>query len=753
MSVTATEVEILLADLQKASGQGMLSVPFGEPADASEVSDFVTFGVTNPGDPFSLGWSITVAENSEARIASAFVTGAITYEAGFGDPGALILTNADALGSFVRQSELPDWFPFPDYVAYRNIDETQTDLLIRDYLEANSNITEAIYASTGLITVDEVVSAFLAGALSTGIPVSAGQPIGVAAASGGARRLDIYMQTESGAINGLYLDPAIYHTHMEGFFTNLSGHVLIDSLQKVFAGPAANGVVRYVGAGGGASGDFTDPTSPADLVSTALAVCNPYDVIVIVDNGTYVNSEAFAPGHPEQSGELVVSKPITITSLSADVAIEQTAPAFPILTGAGGRRIILIDEVSDGIVTLNSLSITNGNATIGGSSPKSGGGILIDHSHQTYIRNCYIYSNRTSEQGGDYGLGGGVHAHHSSAYIYRNRVSNNISIDRGGGIGTYGYGWPVVEGNLISENQASGGGRPDGGGVMAEVALPESEDFSTDLEGQWNADDLSAAKTRRIIFKRNTITGNSAQDDGGGVYLSVLAQASFIENEIAFNTAEGGGGGVRATLGAHVRMSGDHIYNNTANLSHGESSGGGVSSRDVSLLLSNVTIEGNVVEGFAGGGLSFSTADEGDFTFLPVDWNSVLRDVFDVVQANLELLGATSITNNHCTMIEGEADHRIGGGIYILRYKYEGLTDAQDWEAIPLTVVIENFSAISGNHIDKVIGPSQWYVDPSGVTHLHSKDFHLEDMVARPNNPVDASNNQNFIVGVQFVYP
>ena len=76
----------------------------------------------------------------------------------------------------------------------------------------------------------------------------------------------------------------------------------------------------------------------------------------------------------------------------------------------------------------------------------------------------------------------------------------------------------MIRKNIISLNQSTGA-RADGGGIAATVAHPGTLSFDEAA--------LEKARQRRIRIIGNQINNNTAEDDGGGVYLSVMAKALF----------------------------------------------------------------------------------------------------------------------------------------------------------------------------------------------------------------------------------
>lgn len=710
------------------SGRGRLYVPFKAPSSASEVT-FTGFGINAAGDVFSKGWQLIIQNTSQARFFKTFCTGTLSYNAN-ATSNRIVLRNGDVLGQLVRQDSLPDWFPVPHYIIYENVDEAKTLTILTNYLNNHPQTVNAIndqLSSTN--TVADIITMFANDTLTMGIPVPAGEIVGEAASDGAASlKLSIYMQHELDNTEGLYLDPAIYHHHWAEYIHDLSGHTLESNCKKIFAGPIANGIVRYVASGGGSAGPFTDPSLPANLLSTAIGGAGQFDTIIVMDTATY-----------SESSEIEIDKPLNITALgNSDVRLV-ASPNLPAFDGSNTQRVLRVHDIS-GIVSICNVIIKNGRATGSSTGPKGGGGILIENAHGTYIRNCYIHNNATNSGATEDGFGGGVYIYHSSAFVFHNRVSNNTSAERGGGIGIWGYGWPIIEDNKIDGNRARGGGRPDGGGIGVETAYPDDLDFLDvfDLPSGWTDEKLRQAMQRRIHFIKNHIHVNTSDDDGGGIYLSVLARAKFIENEIFENNAGNAGGGVRFTLASDVIMRGDYIHTNRSNTNHvSGNGGGGIAVRNSTLNMVNVRILGNECEGWAGGGIFFNSTSSG--SALPfISYDDILRQVFRATSFELSISGdQTVIQNNNARYVAALGDHRLGGGVYVLRFQDTSFT------SLPLRVFIQDITLINGNNLDPV---------PLPIAHTNSVELHVEDMVHRRGTPIDDSNKGTFTTNNQFIY-
>jgi hypothetical protein len=716
---------------------GKLYVPFKKPQDISEINLFEGFGIVNPTDFFNRGWKFRVQDGSDSQNLQAFCAGTIVYETR-GNTNRIILRNADVLGNLVRNDSLPDWFPLPNYIIYENVHERETKNVMRNYLRNHQKIVRAIQEQRqASVSIDEIVDLFASNSLPYGIPVQAGDLIGVMGeetpGTSGLRTLSLFMQHELDNYQGLFLDPAIYHKHWESFFPkeNLAEYPLEMQvkIKKIFAGPIANGVIRYVKSGGGTTGDFLDPAFPAGLVSIALTAATPFDTIVIIDNAIY-----------NEPKEITIDKAINITSLSTGDIIDSTPVSpFPTLDGNNSHRIFVIGKIND-IVSISNISITRGlispNTGIGGTKPYGGGGILIAYNDKTYIRNCHVHNNfafREPKAVEEDGFGGGILVYHSSALIYRNRINENSGHKCGGGIGVFGYGWPVIQKNYILQNLSL-----DGAGIAIEIAFPSKIDITdaADLEDAWEPVLLDKAKKMWTRVIENEIDSNRADDDGGGVYQTALSMTQFSDNNIHDNMSKHAGGGIRATLASDLTLERDRIHHNTANTEHKSGNGGGgIAIRNCSVVLKDVRIEDNIVEGWAGGGIFYASNSEGVHPviwFIEISYDEILKEIFRKTNNIMKITGTSDIVRNHCQMISSLGDRRKGGGIYALRL-YDPL---ENFIGLPTTIFFNDINRILSNVLDPP--------PPPGFP--NSAQIHIEDMY-RPGEqpPIDDSNNSEFL--------
>jgi hypothetical protein len=382
----------------------------------------------------------------------------------------------------------------------------------------------------------------------------------------------------------------------------------------------------------------------------------------------------------------------------------------------------------------------------------------------------------------DFGLagqsfGGGVNCLQSSPYLRGNLFDHNEAMARGGAVGVCFYAWPVIEGNRMignSSTNAGAEGRPDGGAVGITVSVPSKSklltigelitDFVTWLGSKskadraamllaaafdesklmrdfleqprrdqlWDPKLLAAARRRAVVLVGNDIRSNTAYDDGGGVYASIMSGVYMRGNTIRENkTEKGAGGGLRATMACQVRVVDDKIERNTC-FSHtgaeknDKNGGGGVSARDAELELLGTTAirDANLCRGWAGGGIFFSSSHEGGTLQL---FHVIMWEIFGFRKSSL-VLAPTAVVEDNETRYQPEHDpvhkppqdptahhHAKGGGLYVLRAKVE------DGEVPHLAVSIAS-GKVTGNRARQKVGTT--VVDVVGE---NKTNFYLHD--------------------------
>ena len=131
------------------------------------------------------------------------------------------------------------------------------------------------------------------------------------------------------------------------------------------------------------------------------------------------------------------------------------------------------------------------------------------------------------------GHGGGICcANSSSPTIESNIITGNSSA------GIYIVeSAPIIQNNIIKENEAGGGIRADrfGGVIQNNVISGNSADFGAGIH---------IVESFTPIIQNNEIIGNSARRHGGGIFCFSMAYPTIINNTISGNSASENGGGI-----------------------------------------------------------------------------------------------------------------------------------------------------------------------------------------------------------------
>ena len=149
--------------------------------------------------------------------------------------------------------------------------------------------------------------------------------------------------------------------------------------------------------------------------------------------------------------------------------------------------------------------------------------------------------------------GGGILIFRASPTVTGNKVTNNVAC-RGPGISII-YGSPLIQGNEIrgntqdscAEYQAGGGGIEIGaesgaqilGNVIANNVLGEGVGGGILIS---YTNDPTSGSAGPILVQDNTISGNAAGLEGGGIHLFESFDVNIIQNVIIGNRSQGGAG-------------------------------------------------------------------------------------------------------------------------------------------------------------------------------------------------------------------
>jgi hypothetical protein len=278
-----------------------------------------------------------------------------------------------------------------------------------------------------------------------------------------------------------------------GTMTLMSGRLTVDSL-------VTNACGHFVRLGGtlrvGGVGTIT-VSSTADSGAGTLR-----DALASALDGDTIDASGISGTISLSSGELLVDKSVSIIG---------SGPASLAVDGNGNNRVF---HVSLGkTVMISSLSITNGNADVGG-------GIYNDHADLT-VMNCAISDNAAD-------FGGGIFIDASNGGATQMVVActiNGNSAAYGGGIynqGLSGVAVVRIAASTLSGNSANASG-PDGG-----------------YGGGIFNDAVSGGVATQAIAN-STFSGNSADVAGGGIYNNNESGTATVEiGSTIFNAGASG---------------------------------------------------------------------------------------------------------------------------------------------------------------------------------------------------------------------
>lgn len=793
-------------------------------------------GPTLFGSEFNSGWYFNYDDASSAQPPEvlAMFTGLLHWQDDNVQGSGLLLESfsypAEMLS--VTRPNIPSWMPKCKYVSYSYLDLNGIREALTAILDGlDPEVLDHLTAVTPQLADanSEQIAGWFSGELHNGvqlhfsIPVTVGTAIGRGAAvDGGHRTLLLRMMEKK--TSSFYVNPG-YYAHFltdAGYYNkdDITDTALQEELLRAAPPLIGSGTILRVS---------KNAASPAfQSVKSAVDNAADGDLILIEDQGAY-----------QASSVINIKKPLVIMGAAVGNAKADLLPDFPIMKGnkpntarsnpawaTNAHGVLKISAIEEGVIQVANLKIQDG-------ADRQGGGIFVDNCPRVWIENCIFTGNEAYAGGWLYeGFGGGIATRHAGIFVKDCNFRENRANCRGGAIGIFGYGWPIVSACIFHQNHAQRlnvtnpvsnsafFARPDGGAIGIQMATPSDEEgfirigavagqfrnldgflsltakanqlrneghlIDTDIsllmdlwrgtiDEYWNQNDLEASRVQAVLLADNSFTNNSAEDDGGAIYATGLVKANCLNNLISGNQANGNGGGIRISTACDFTVNSGFVVANQSNAAKrgytclkkdGQwkyvwttDAGGGIASRTSNLFLKNVQITGNQAHRFAGGGVFFTSTDDGELPIpipgMSTNWN-VIRDrlvqnrkgqpnpefsIFDLI------IDSCTITNNccggcldttetypdpqdspgsHCTgsvpndSDERDVNHAKGGGIYVLRYSEEVAFP-------PIRVFISANTILTAN---------------TAAFSDEARELFVADLTKpTPNNPIKASNH------------
>ncbi|MFH2001547.1 MAG: right-handed parallel beta-helix repeat-containing protein [Planctomycetota bacterium] len=269
------------------------------------------------------------------------------------------------------------------------------------------------------------------------------------------------------------------------------------------------------------------------------------------------------------------------------------------LTNGSGTRSNKVDYYHGGGIYCYHASPTLKNLIITGNHAYNGGGVYCDYSSNPTMIDNVITDNYVT---GSYsnGMGGGIYCGSSFTQLTNQYICGN-SATTGGGIACSGS-TITISNNTILENSAD-----DGGGIWCSSSSALTIINNTICMNTAENGGGICTKPQYsnpscvVIIKNNSITQNSVELDGGGLWLRCDDSSIISTNLISDNSADNDGGGI------YWEESSPFFKNNVITGNTSGCRGGGLYGRKTTSFLSNNIIAANSSD--YGGGFYCYTSD------------------------------------------------------------------------------------------------------------------------------------------------
>ncbi len=272
--------------------------------------------------------------------------------------------------------------------------------------------------------------------------------------------------------------------------------------------------------------------------------------------------------------------------------------------------------------TVDGLTIQNCNVSIS----NTGAGAKITNS--SILQNCIIRNNTTTGTNSAGGVFLTTNAKLLNSYVHHNSntVPSGVGVVGGGGV--YYSQLATLDGCTISYNTANtfGGGvnvdGKTGGAVINNCIISNNESIDQGGGGVNISNTTTFGTGLSVTISNCTISSNTAKSHGGGLYIdvpvTVKTSATWQGNPvnitnciISSNTTTSNGGGIYMSRGKYT-INGCTINNNVSSaISNGGNGGGGLCIIPYSygsiLNVSNSILKGNSIAGSQNGGSAIKT--------------------------------------------------------------------------------------------------------------------------------------------------
>lgn len=434
-----------------------------------------------------------------------------------------------------------------------------------------------------------------------------------------------------------------------------------------------------------------DDVTPNDCslrgaLNAAGAAAEHYDIVLPA--GTYPNTQTVSCSFHSGLHNGTFNETGTALCVHRDVAILGAGADRTFMDGMNTGRVLIADV--DSTVAISGVTITHGYFVAGSFIGRAGGilahgpmtltdvvltantggdGAAINSVGDLRMERCQVIANNSAGDGaGINNAGDGLAVPRKTFTLIDSTVASNSATGQAGGIYT-AHKTAKIVGSTFNNNTATGAGGVIRNSVDVGMTIVDAT-FAGNSGYTGGAVSADSCATCAVSFENVTITGNHANQGGGGV--SISSRPTIANSIVTANTTSGYGPNC---LGAGFLSRGHNIFGDLrdCNPTTGDTTGDQNNVADPRLggLVLNGGLTATMIPLDSSPALehgSPAAPGSGDGACAVVDQRGVLRplgDRCDVGAAERSAaLGVTTVTPTHAGN-EGSAMLAIGGGGFV----------------------------------------------------------------------------------------
>jgi Leucine-rich repeat (LRR) protein len=274
---------------------------------------------------------------------------------------------------------------------------------------------------------------------------------------------------------------------------------------------------------------FNVSTTAELRVSLTTASSNGEDDTINLAGGTYKTTDDGEGAFTYLSNEINTLK------------ITGSSPENVILSGDNTDQIFFnsyIDELKNGVLTIENVSLINANST-------QNGGAIFSNQNNMIIKNLILTDNVTTGS-----FGGAIFIQVANIEIYDSKFERNSSVNGGGAVAVYS-GDAVISGSSFSQNTTGSSYSSNNGGGAIQGRQGSTNTRTSSMYTGHPSSGTGGAIMGTVDADELEILNNIGSS-GGGIYGSGTIKNSIIKGNMCVGACYGGG----------VFFSNGNVFNN-----------------------------------------------------------------------------------------------------------------------------------------------------------------------------------------------